>query len=41
MHSKQDSDIIQAEISKHLNKWFYHTYREREYDDIVSNIFKR
>ena len=40
MHSKQDSDIIQAEICKLLNKRVI-IPTEGEDDDFVSNIFKR
>ena len=40
MHSKQDSDIIQAEICKLLSKGVI-IPTEREDDDFVSNIFTR
>ena len=40
MHSKQDSDIIQAEICKLLNKGIIIPI-EKEDDDFISNIFTR
>ena len=40
MYSKQDSDIIQAEICKLLRKGVI-ILTEREDDDFVSNIFTR
>ena len=40
MHSKQDSDIIQAEICELLSKGVL-TTTEGEDDDFVSNIFTR
>ena len=40
MHSKQDSDIIQEQVSKLLNKGVI-IPTEREDDDFVLNIFTR
>ena len=40
MHSKQDSDIIQAEICKLMSKGVI-IPTEREDNDFVSNIFTR
>ena len=38
--SKQDSDIIQAEIGKHLKKWCYYPYRDRIYWYCFKQFYK-